>query len=115
MEELSNIVDKLNESGPDVCFAVVKQLQIKPGPKESNFQVMNGMFAAIAKLARVNQQFPKQASVLIIPIAVDKIADAKLKPAVLDLLSALIEVCGSLLCNSSFPGIQYSIRIFSSI
>lgn len=40
VEELSNIVDKLNESGPDVCFAVVKQLQTKPGPKESNFQVI---------------------------------------------------------------------------
>ena len=53
---------------------------------------MSSMLGVIAQLAQANSQFPKQASVIVIPGIIDKITDAKVKGACTNLFLALIEV-----------------------
>jgi hypothetical protein len=59
-------VTGLGECSGENAFAIVCQLNVKPGWKDSNHQVLGAALALLANLARTCDQFPRPASALVI-------------------------------------------------
>lgn len=61
--------------------------------KDSNFMVVNGMWALVTRLAESSSGMSKYAANLVIPAMLEKIPDRKIKAAVRSCLTAIAVVC----------------------
>ncbi|OAV98650.1 hypothetical protein, variant [Puccinia triticina 1-1 BBBD Race 1] len=77
-ELLSWIPEQADEIEAEV---IVRYLNKKPGPKESNFQVWQRVFSVIHLLAEQCPTFTKACMALTIPSCFEKYGDAKIKEA----------------------------------
>lgn len=71
---------------------LVRQMVTAPGLKDTNFTVLNSVFACLAAIvSHTMKTFSKSAALAIIPGAVEKLGDAKIKASAGELLTALCE------------------------
>ncbi|KAI9630500.1 hypothetical protein KEM48_013996 [Puccinia striiformis f. sp. tritici PST-130] len=87
-ELLSWIPEQADEIEAEV---VVRYLNKKPGPKESNFQVWQRVFSVISLLAEQCPSFSKACMALTIPTCFEKYGDGKIKEAAGNALIAFAE------------------------
>ena len=55
----------------------VKVLGLKPGWKDSNFQVMKAKFSLVSIMVTTSAVFGKRSTAFVLPVIVDKLADIK--------------------------------------
>lgn len=55
----------------------VKVLGLKPGWKDSNFQVMKAKFSLVSIMVSTSTVFGKRSTACVLPVIVDKLADIK--------------------------------------
>ena len=55
----------------------IKVLGLKPGWKDSNFQVMKAKFGFVSLLVSTSSVFGKRSTACVLPVIVDKLADVK--------------------------------------
>lgn len=57
----------------------VKVLGLKPGWKDSNFQVMKAKFSLVSIMVTTSTVFGKRSTACVLPVIVDKLADIKVR------------------------------------
>ncbi|CAI2189255.1 12155_t:CDS:10, partial [Funneliformis geosporum] len=90
---IENLLSSLEEMDPSEVEAelFVRFLSIKPGWKESNFQVLSKTFNIMEILCLKVPSFGKPTAALAIPILLEKLGDIKLKYSAGDVLTAFSE------------------------
>lgn len=79
---LEDLLSWIPEHAEEVeAEVVVRYLNKKPGPKESNFQVWQRVFSVFQLLAEQSPSFTKACMALTIPSCFEKYGDAKIKEA----------------------------------
>jgi hypothetical protein len=86
----------LDLSQPLAGDSIVRTLQATPGWKESNFQVVQAIFACVTALAQRDKAFSLATASLVMPLLVDKLGDAKLGAPASATLTALAVALGPL-------------------
>ena len=61
----------------------VKVLGLKPGWKDSNFQVMKAKFSLVSIMVTTSKVFGKRSTANVLPVIVDKLADIKVCSVIL--------------------------------
>lgn len=87
-EFITHCQQNMDETEPEL---VIRQLNKKPGPKESNFQVQGKSFNLMEILCKECTKFTKASCALSISLLSDKLGDIKLKKAAGDTLTAYAE------------------------
>ncbi|XP_065911273.1 cytoskeleton-associated protein 5-like isoform X2 [Dysidea avara] len=92
-EEFQKLVEAM-EPAKMQSLLFIKVLGLKPGWKDSNFQVMKAKFGLVSVLVTTSSVFGKRSTACVLPVIVDKLADVKVKPQSIDTLMAMAERLG---------------------
>eukprot|EP01119_Soliformovum_irregulare_P020081 TRINITY_DN6464_c0_g2_i3.p1 TRINITY_DN6464_c0_g2~~TRINITY_DN6464_c0_g2_i3.p1 ORF type:complete len:1712 (-),score=696.34 TRINITY_DN6464_c0_g2_i3:1217-6352(-) len=90
VNDFSAFVDKMDDVQENV-EVIIRQLENKPGFKDSNFQVLSTMLNLVTKLTKTVDTFPKGGVAVVVPGLMEKLPDAKLKAPGSECLTAMAE------------------------